>query len=114
MSRDLFLAILSMDSYNRGYGEGVDGLKFQANITKLGNATLVTDSILKIGTEAEAASFYANAYDMTGVAGFGSGERVMSLRRPPPIVIPATAGIHEHLRRKTGKDSDPGFPPARE
>jgi hypothetical protein len=23
MNRDLFLAILSMDSYNRGYGQGV-------------------------------------------------------------------------------------------
>ncbi len=76
MTRNLFLAILSMDSYNRGYGEGVDGLNFQANITKLGNATLLTDSVLKIGTEALAAGFYAIAYDMTGVAGFVSGERV--------------------------------------
>jgi hypothetical protein len=26
ISKELFLAILSMDSYNRGYGEGVSGL----------------------------------------------------------------------------------------
>ena len=26
MNRDLFLAILSMDSYNRGYGQGITGL----------------------------------------------------------------------------------------
>jgi hypothetical protein len=26
MNRDLFLAILSMDSYNRGYGQHITGL----------------------------------------------------------------------------------------
>jgi hypothetical protein len=26
MNRDLFLSILAIDSYNRGYGQGVDGL----------------------------------------------------------------------------------------
>ena len=25
ISKDLFLAILSMDAYNRGYGEGISG-----------------------------------------------------------------------------------------
>ncbi len=27
LSKDLFLAILSMDSYNRGYGQGIRGLQ---------------------------------------------------------------------------------------
>jgi hypothetical protein len=26
VSKDLYLALLSMDSYNRGYGAGIDGL----------------------------------------------------------------------------------------
>lgn len=41
MNRDLFLAILAMDSYNRGYGQG---LKFFGNSdaqgTMLGKATV--------------------------------------------------------------------------
>ena len=32
MNRDLFLAILAMDSYNRGYGAGVSGLSESGKI----------------------------------------------------------------------------------
>ena len=38
ISKDLFLAILSMDSYNRGYGEGIAGLG--GINSKIGTATL--------------------------------------------------------------------------
>ncbi len=43
MNRDLFLAILSMDSYNRGYGArvNVDGVN-------LGNADLIPRELLGI------------------------------------------------------------------
>ena len=37
MSRDLFLAILSMDSYNRGYGPGI---KLRPDSGMLGSATI--------------------------------------------------------------------------
>ena len=38
MSRDLFLAILSMDSYNRGYGPGI---KLRPDSGMLGSATIL-------------------------------------------------------------------------
>ena len=76
MNRDLFLAILSMDSYNRGYGAGIKDLPESG---KLGRFT-----IREFGEDEqvgwEAAGFYAIAYDMTSVAGFGSDERVISYR----------------------------------
>lgn len=65
--KDLFLAILSMDSYNRGSGAGIndggsadaDGLGDNPG-TKIGNATIL-DVDLPQGSEA--AGFYAVAYD---------------------------------------------------
>jgi hypothetical protein len=62
MSKELFLAILSMDSYNRGYGAGLgseeDGLG-SAIRTKIGTAT-VYDT--KGDTAAKSAGFYAISY----------------------------------------------------
>lgn len=81
MNRDLFLAILSMDSYNRGYGQGLLGLSASG---RLGKAEITSDSLILGGTPDDradaSAGFYAIAHDMTGVAGFGSGERVISYR----------------------------------
>ncbi len=74
ISRELMLAILSMDSYNRGYGVGVEGLDEEGQI---GNATIIPTPSQ---TGWQAAGFYAIAYDMTGVAGFAAGERVISYR----------------------------------
>jgi hypothetical protein len=51
MNEDLFLAILAMDSYNRGYGAGVKGLEVNANITKLGRATIVSESTLRLSLD---------------------------------------------------------------
>jgi hypothetical protein len=73
MNRDVFLSILAMDSYNRGYGEGVRGLPLVANVTKLGTATIKTDSVIELGANAQAAGFYAIAYDW-------NGEKVISFR----------------------------------
>ena len=77
-----------MDSYNRGYGEGVTGLLTPElnpdgtpkKIIEIGQAQITGDSVQLLGPSAEAAGFYAIAYDMTGVAGFGAGERVISYR----------------------------------
>jgi hypothetical protein len=80
MNRDLFLAILSMDSYNRGYGQGVKDLNVVIGQTKIGNATISSQVDIDEGSAAIAAGFYALAYDMTGVSGFADGERVIAYR----------------------------------
>jgi hypothetical protein len=80
MNRDLFLAILSMDSYNRGYGQGVNNLDVVIGQTRIGNAVISSQVDIGLNSAAIKASFYAIAYDMTGVAGFADGERVIAYR----------------------------------
>ena len=90
ISKDLFLAILSMDSYNRGYGAGLsdggvndpDGLGETGHI---GSATLITRADLGITTEQyqawQDAGFYAIAYDVGGSGPSGlAGKTVISYR----------------------------------
>jgi hypothetical protein len=69
MNRDLFLTILSMDSYNRGYGRGIkftigestaDRTDFGA---KIGNATVLS---IDLPGGSKGAGFYALAYDWNG------------------------------------------------
>jgi hypothetical protein len=60
MNSSVFRAILAMDSYNRGYGQGVNGLSG----TSLGAATILRDSTERVATEGGiAAGFYASAYN---------------------------------------------------
>lgn len=68
--KDLLLAILSMDSYNRGDDPGIAGLGGAG--TMVGNATVGSDELLPAGSEA--AGFYAVSYTLT------SGETVISYR----------------------------------
>lgn len=70
MTDELFLAILAMDSYNRDYGAGVEGLDAnegekigQATIVKLVEPTEPKDGIS--GTPKDA-GFYGIAYDWNG------------------------------------------------
>ncbi|WP_299862490.1 hypothetical protein [uncultured Hoeflea sp.] len=81
ISNDLFLAILSMDSYNRGYDAGITGLGGEG--ARIGAATITKDAeqLLSAG-EAEAAGFYAIAYKITdaGVDGLSDGDVVISYR----------------------------------
>lgn len=44
MDNDLFLAILAMDAYNRGYGVGIQGMSPTGS---LGNAQIKFDSELR-------------------------------------------------------------------
>lgn len=94
MSRDLFLAILAMDSYNRGYGVGVKGLdapKLNPDGTpktaiKVGAAHISGDSVQILGPNGEAAGFYAIAYDVSqmkdakGKSLFGTDGTVIAYR----------------------------------
>jgi Lipase (class 3) len=77
VNRDVFLSILAMDSYNRGYGPGVKSLSVEANVTKLGNATIKTDSVIELGSNAQSAGFYAIAYNWSHD---GIDETVVSFR----------------------------------
>jgi hypothetical protein len=71
MSKDLFLSILAMDAYNRGYNPGIDVSASDG----IGNATIL-DQAAQVN-----ASFYAVAYDVgTGVSGLSSGTTVISYR----------------------------------
>lgn len=84
VSKDLFLSILAMDSYNREYGAGlvVPG-------SEIGLATIVGRSTLGIDDpeydDWQAAGFYAVAYQMDGSVGeagdqLADGQTVISYR----------------------------------
>lgn len=64
MNRDLFLSILALDAYNRGYGGGVTGLSASAG-TRLGLASIIRDANDADGVSI-AAGFYAIAYEWDG------------------------------------------------
>ena len=64
VSKELLYAILAMDSYNRGYDEGITGLG--AIGSSIGGAILVQQSDTQEGKPGVAAGFYAAAYDVDG------------------------------------------------
>ena len=72
ISKDLLLAILSMDAYNRGYGSGVSGLS-DANGALLGDVSISGTSASLVDANGnrldEAAGFYAVAYTTTADIG---------------------------------------------
>ncbi len=82
ISKDLFLSILAMDSYNRGYGEAIEGLGGLGST--VGSATISTDSETTPSTAqgSQAAGFYAVSYTVgDGVDGIESGTTVISYLR---------------------------------
>ncbi|MCP4183592.1 MAG: lipase family protein, partial [Hyphomicrobiales bacterium] len=64
VSNELMYAILSMDSYNRGYGEGISGLGGIG--TNIGAATFTEQSDTLDGDPGVTADFYAAAYSYNG------------------------------------------------
>jgi hypothetical protein len=76
ISKDLFLAILSMDAYNRGYGSGINfGSNSDAVGTAIGNAFIWAT---RGQPDAQSAGFYALAYDTSAVSGFSVGEKTIA------------------------------------
>ena len=59
ISSDLFMAILSMDAYNRGYNSSIVAL----TETSIGNATI---NAVPLPAGAQDASFYAQSYTWNG------------------------------------------------
>lgn len=89
ISKELFLAILSMDAYNRGYGAWIsDGQGLldgnRNDIDGLGEAgsaigiSIVQNVPLPVGSQT--AGFYAVAYTVNGVEGIDNGTTVVSCR----------------------------------
>lgn len=79
MNSDLLKAILAMDSYNRGYGAGIDlGENSDAINVEIANATIYDNSTRALGTGVDSAvGFYAIAYTV----GTGPGaETIISYR----------------------------------
>lgn len=78
MNREVFLSILAMDSYQRGYSPGID----EVTGVKIGKATICRDSTQSPETaDGEAASFYALSYTLDSVwAGLAAGTKVISYR----------------------------------
>lgn len=74
LNRDVFLSLLALDAYNRGPGRAINELRVPAigpdgtpqEIIKVGNAQIVSDSSAILGPSAQAAGFYAIAYDWNG------------------------------------------------
>ncbi len=63
-SEVLMHAILAMDSYNRGYNQGITGLGGLGS--QIGNATFVSESEIGENDPGVAQSFYASAYNYDG------------------------------------------------
>ena len=83
MNRDLFIAILAMDSYNRGYGQGLSkNLPDVLGSTQIGTAAIYDE---KADAEAQDAGFYAIAYDW-------QGEKIISYRGTDGLIRDAITG----------------------
>jgi hypothetical protein len=79
MNRDVFLSILALDAYNRGYDAGLAGSN--AVPAAIGNAIVDDD---KGDAAAIAESFYAVAYEMSGeiIISYRGTDRAFSLFSP--------------------------------
>ena len=76
VSKELFLAILAMDSYNRGYASGVQ----IGGPNSLGSATIESNNLSE-RQEVRDAGFYAQTYTIgAGVTGIAPGTTVISYR----------------------------------
>lgn len=91
MDKDLFLAILALDSYNRGYGRRLivgDGAPVDplGDIGQmLGLATITSQSDTQSGTPGLEADFYAVAYEW-------NGETIISYRGTDNLLVDAATG----------------------
>ena len=88
MNREVFLSILAMDSYQRGYATGINGLEtptfgpdgLATTTVKIGQARIVRDANDAAGV-AQSASFYALSYTFdVPWAGLAQGTTVISYR----------------------------------
>lgn len=92
MNRDLFMAILSMDSYNRGYGISITGMGGRGS--KLGTATIGEDATTALPPGVGLTDgFYAISYTLgSGIQDTPTGTRVVMYRGSDSFLFGATEG----------------------
>jgi hypothetical protein len=74
-SKDLLLSILALDSYNQGYGRGIEH-----NATTIGNATKFTPAGIS-DTLWSSTGFYGSAYTLNQTVGdMPAGTKIISYR----------------------------------
>ena len=81
-SKEVFLSLLSMDAYNRGYGAGLGGFS-DAEDSLMGKVKVVRASSSLENSPEVQAGFYAIAYEVTdgtAIEGFDTGDVVISYR----------------------------------
>ena len=79
ISKDLFLAVLSLDAYNQGYKAGINHGQ-----TQIGSATFLTD---KGDLEAQSHGFYGLAYTLNSAVGdLAAGTTIISYRGTDDII----------------------------
>ncbi len=78
MTTELYMALLSMDSYNRGYGQRLDVVAAGASNTQIGNATIGTDAL---PSGAISAGFFAQSYTL-------NGQKIISYRGTDQVITP--------------------------
>jgi hypothetical protein len=97
MDRNLFLAILSMDSYNRGYGEALKPVSLNGN--QVGDADLVT---IALPEDARAVGFYAQVYNWNEMS-YGDtlsyGDTCNNPQTSPDAVVPWGEGARSTRKR---------------
>ena len=79
MNKDLFLALLAMDSYSRGYGEAIklSGASLGGTLADANSSVLLAGQGLRMDVPA---AFFAQAYTIHGVEGIADGTVVISYR----------------------------------
>jgi hypothetical protein len=77
MNKDLLLALLSMDSYNRGYSPGIKTFGPNNAGQAIGNAIIVD---IPLPANSQPKGFYALAYDVSGAGVSGLSGTVISYR----------------------------------
>ncbi len=79
ISKDLFLSILAMDSYNHGYDEGIENLGGVG--ADVGYVKILQQSKITVGSPERDAGFYAVAYELTEAVGdMAAGTVIISYR----------------------------------
>jgi len=85
--KDLIYALLAMDAYNRGYGDGIRNL---GETGRIGNWSILTTSTDEFEQSALEAGFYAIAYEY-------DGETIISYRGTPTYQCGAPALLERNL-----------------